>query len=395
MEYPGYVMIPPCVGLPDSMLAALSRAAEEWFASPERPRPSDDVVRHWDALIHEWVHDPKLPLLVRKSADRGCEQEHAGSGRVIVCTDNSPAHWALASAISGDKPDVRQLLEALESGEWPVVFALSKVEAAKLPRYRGVMARSKLGKALNVAGWKVCHTHGVADGSRGADLEKLPLAALIEHSRRFLSPSNMFVVPNSHAGFGELREVREVFAGATTGKVQPACLTGDRNENVVREQAGADDQNSPGSAQRRWQVVPPIGEAIALPEVVALASGPDPGTKPIVSNRQGRTFVRYSRTRVWLDRDAWEALTKPDDVLVQRVRYPGKPIYAVALTRSELETVFGEVRHSESWNTVRCYHFPVEPPAIRSFRIVEDQGCSESRPGTPVSPTERQSLDVR
>jgi hypothetical protein len=205
-------MIPVCTGLPSTIGSAVTRAGEEWFASPNRPRLSDDVARHWDALIENWVCDSKYPLLVRKSANRGCEQLHSASGRVVVCTDNSPAHWTLAGAISGRKPTLAELLAALESGEWPVVFAISKAKAAKLGRYRGVLARSKLGKALNVGGWKVCHIDGVADGSRGADVEALPLPALMEHSRRLLSPSNMFVVPTSHAGLGELPEVRDVFA---------------------------------------------------------------------------------------------------------------------------------------------------------------------------------------
>lgn len=207
-------MIPACTGLPGSIRSAVTRAAEEWLVSPQRPRPTEDSAQHWDSLIETWIRDPRCPLLVRKSGNRGCEHPHTKSGRVVVCTDNSPAHWTLAAAIGGERPTVADLLAALESGEWPVVFALSKAEAAKLPRYRGIMARSRRGKALNVSGWKVCHILGVAEGSRGCDLEALSVDALVEHSRRFLSPSNMFVVPNSHAGFGELPEVRAVFGRA-------------------------------------------------------------------------------------------------------------------------------------------------------------------------------------
>ncbi len=205
-------VIPSCSGFPEVIRSSVVRAAEAWFVSPERPRPTSDVVSHWDSLVDEWVSDARFPLLVRKSGNRGCEHQHASSGRTVVCADNSPAHWTLAMALAGEKPTLNALLRALESGEWPVVFALSKAEAAKLPRYRGVLARSTRGKALNVAGWKVCHIRGVADDSRGADLDGLSTESLMEHSRRFLAPSNMFLVPNSHAGFGELPEVREVFA---------------------------------------------------------------------------------------------------------------------------------------------------------------------------------------
>jgi hypothetical protein len=206
----------PCGGFPQVIRASVIDAAEAWFVSPERPRPAPAVLSYWDRLVEEWLSDPRFPLLVRKSGSRGCEHSHASSGRTVVCADNSPAHWTLAMALAGETPTVDELLQALESAAWPVVFALSKADAAKLPRYRGVMARSARGKALNVAGWKVCHIRGVADESRGADLDGLSIQSLVEHSRRFLAPSNMFLVPNSHAGFGELPEVLEVFARHAT-----------------------------------------------------------------------------------------------------------------------------------------------------------------------------------
>lgn len=209
-------MIPSCGGLPPVIRSSVVDAAEAWFASPERPRPAPAVLSYWDRLVDEWLSDSRYPLLLRKSGSRGCEHSHASSGRTLVCADNSPAHWTLAMALAGEKPTLDDLVQALDSGSWPVVFALSRADAAKLPRYRGVMARSPRGKALNVAGWKVCHIRGVADASRGADLDSLSIESLVEHSRRFLAPSNMFLVPNSHAGFGELPEVLEVFARRTT-----------------------------------------------------------------------------------------------------------------------------------------------------------------------------------
>lgn len=172
-------------------------------------------MRHWDALVAEWIDNPRCPLLVRKGGDRGVEHRHA-SGRTVVCVDNSPAHWTLASAIREARPTCRDLLSALESGEWPVVFALSKAEAAKLPRYRGFLARSTAAKALNQGEWKVCHIDEVGLGQKGA-VGDIGLSTLREHCRRLLAPSNMFLVPNSHAGFGELPEVVAAFRRARLG----------------------------------------------------------------------------------------------------------------------------------------------------------------------------------
>ena len=175
----------------------------------ERPRPAPEVVGHWDALVAEWIANPRCPLLIRKSGDRGVEHRHP-SGRAVVCVDNSPAHWTLASAIRGERPSCAQVLAALEIGEWPVVFAMSKAEVAKLPRYRGVLARSKAAKALNDGEWKVCHIDEVGMRAKGSVTE-MSITTLREHCRRLLAPSNMFVVPNTHAGFGELPEVVAAF----------------------------------------------------------------------------------------------------------------------------------------------------------------------------------------
>jgi hypothetical protein len=79
-------------------------------------------------------------------------------------------------------------------------------------------------------------------------------------------------------------------------------------------------------------------------------------------------LVAYARTRVYVDRDAWEML--PDDgVLLMQVRPTGGTAYSLAFTSAELEAVFGEVRNTRSWDEARCYHFPKPPSAISAFRV--------------------------
>ena len=117
-----------------------------------------------------------------------------------------------------------------------------------------------------------------------------------------------------------------------------------------------------------WQTTPPRGSATALPAVRALAQGHDPGTSPTRLTIDGRVYVTSSRTRLYLDREAWEMLPA-NGVLVQRIRPSGRPHFTIALTRDELEAVFGSVRSTKSWQTVRCYHFKQLPPAVWSFRV--------------------------
>jgi hypothetical protein len=92
------------------------------------------------------------------------------------------------------------------------------------------------------------------------------------------------------------------------------------------------------------------------------------GVDPRLIQRQGVSIVVYSRTRVYLDRDAWEMLPR-DGVLLMQVRPTGERTFSLAFTATELAAVFGEVRATKSWDRARCYHFPKAPPAISAFRV--------------------------
>jgi len=107
------------------------------------------------------------------------------------------------------------------------------------------------------------------------------------------------------------------------------------------------------------------------PTVVAAARIWDSNRHPRLTERSGLPIVSYCRTRVYLDRDAWEMLP-PDGVLLMRVQPADAPRFVLALTADELEEAFGEVRATASWRDARCYHFPSEPPAARAFVVNVD-----------------------
>lgn len=208
--------IPPAGPLPQEVSQAIQAAAHAWRDSPARPRVSPAVLGHWDRLVDDWLRTPSAPLLVRKGKPRGVEQQHR-SGRVVVAVDNSPAHWALGSAILGLTPTLHDVLADLEIGELPVAFALTAAECREEPRYTGALARSAIGKLLNKGLWKVCHIEQVGIGTRTA-ITDLSLDVLHHHFASLMKPRNMFVVPKTHGGFGELPEVIEVMgADASSG----------------------------------------------------------------------------------------------------------------------------------------------------------------------------------
>lgn len=132
---------------------------------------------------------------------------------------------------------------------------------------------------------------------------------------------------------------------------------------------------------KRWHFIPRQGETVNDPVIRTVAEEPDPGSEPARREIYGRTIITYSRTRLYFDRNAWDALPAKG-VLVLRIRPRKQKAFALALTKWEMETCFGEVCQTKSWERHRCYHFAMLPPAAEAFRVPEKQA---ERPRTEAS----------
>ena len=187
--------------LPTDMAELVRRLAHLWAEEPSRPRPTLQVLEHWDSLIDRWSCEPSLPLYIRKyDNNRGSVISHP-SGRSIVPTDNSPAQWAFAQAVLGERPSFGDLRRLIAADRVPVAMILpAKEEAA-------ATYRCTLGKGVNpnAYGWKVAHVDAVGLSSR-TDLLELPENTIQSHFRRLMTPRNMFAIPLRYAGLGELLE---------------------------------------------------------------------------------------------------------------------------------------------------------------------------------------------
>ena len=172
----------PCPSpLPDELLDPIRQFAHLWLSSPARPSPDHQIAASWDGLLDEWVNSD-LPLFIRRSTLPRGSIVHHESGRKLVPSDNTPAHWALSQALEGLVPT----LDGLRSGirQIPVAFALKKSEREKSD-YTAKSADVR----LNAQGWKVCHIDPVKLG-RGS-VETRSVSELKAHFLRFMSPSNM------------------------------------------------------------------------------------------------------------------------------------------------------------------------------------------------------------
>src|SRR5262245_31532107 len=95
-----------------------------WACSALRPRVSASVRQGWSALLDAWITEVDFPLFVRRAgAGRGRVLRHE-TGRPIVPTDNSPAHWALSLALRETVPTLAEIREWLARDAVPVAMVL-------------------------------------------------------------------------------------------------------------------------------------------------------------------------------------------------------------------------------------------------------------------------------
>jgi len=200
----------PNANLPPGVSAGLRQLALVWKDSNHRPAVESLALQHWTDLIEGWIADETLPLLVRKTGMRGSVIAHK-TGRDLVPVDNAPANWVLSSALAGKRPTLAEVIDDLEASRLPIAMMLKKAER-EAARYLGTQRAKMDPPNLNTLGYKVCHIEPVGLGK--LQLQTEPITTLAEHMRLFLSPKNMFVVPKTHAGLGELPEFLAAFSNA-------------------------------------------------------------------------------------------------------------------------------------------------------------------------------------
>lgn len=164
------------------------------------------MLTHWDGLLDAWVAAEDLPLYVRKASNnRGHALRHP-SGRVVVPTDNSPAHWSSVLAFQGAKPTLDDVRRLVQEDRVPVAMVISRAEK------EGATYRCTRGDVPNPnqLGWKVAHIDDVGLGYGGHILD-VTLPVLAAHHKRFLAPSNIFLVPKDYAGVAETPDFIEAF----------------------------------------------------------------------------------------------------------------------------------------------------------------------------------------
>jgi len=185
----------------------IKKLAQDWWNDSNRPRIKKDVLDHWQEELEKWSKDKNLPLFIRKQGiGRGKEIIHAPSGRRIITADNSPAWWSYGLTLNGYKPSISKIKHEIDNDHIPIAWTLPKADQKK--------ATYKCTLKDKSTGWKVCHINPVRLGR--IDLQEKPIEFFIDHFIRFISPSNIFLLPKALGPLGEqedfLAEIKKLMS---------------------------------------------------------------------------------------------------------------------------------------------------------------------------------------
>lgn len=164
--------------------------------------PSNEIINSWQEIINEWLENNSLPLFVRKGGEtRGKKIEF--SGRQIITTDNTPAHWVFKNLVLENLSfNIKEIENLINSNNFPISFIRKKSEYETL--LDGMVANSKT--RLNNLGWKLAHIERVAM-KRG---ENITLQDYKNHHSKFLNLSNIYLIDKQFSGLAEVNLFNEI-----------------------------------------------------------------------------------------------------------------------------------------------------------------------------------------
>lgn len=210
--------------------ASLFDLGRSWRVSSLRPYPSKEQIIFWDELVREWANKPDIPLFVRnysKSNNNRGSITYGFSGREFITVDNSPAQWLYVMACDDHKILLNEILVLLKTGKIPVAMILPAEEKRKAV-YCG-----SLGKTLNTQklGWKLAHIDQIGEGLSKIKISTSKESFLEDHFKKFMSPSNMFVIPKEYAYLAE----NKLFLEGFISEEDDSSLIVDDGNNLIDE----------------------------------------------------------------------------------------------------------------------------------------------------------------
>jgi hypothetical protein len=185
-----------CPSIPSDVSDSLRRlSASLEAAGLIRTIPNSQA---WDTVINEWQDAKDLPLLVRRGGHpEMCMNIQHRSGRYLVPTDNSPAHWLVMQCFSCENPSLAYVRSHVK--EIPMTMRMSKADSKDCDYSKTLDELDHAGSF----GWYLAHVDRVGLG-RIKELTNADLGSLKQHFVRLMSPTNMRLISRQVSGLAEI-----------------------------------------------------------------------------------------------------------------------------------------------------------------------------------------------
>lgn len=159
--------------------------------------PDSTTIKQWDTTLKHWIDDKDMLLFARKGGQtRGTKYQNS-FGRLIMTTDNTPAHYVFKTLVFDKKKlNKKDIHVLLSTNKFPISFIRKKNEYDTL--HDGMVATSSV--RLNEKGWKLAHIDRIAL-KRGSNLLQDDYNI---HHFKFLSLDNMYLIDKAFSGLAEV-----------------------------------------------------------------------------------------------------------------------------------------------------------------------------------------------
>lgn len=187
----------------NKIILNLSKLFELLLAENKIIFPSIKQQKHWERVLEQWIKDHTIPLFARKASGiRGQTMEHIRE-RVIIKTDNTPAHWVFRNCVlNSELPIVSRVKKELDERKFPIAIMIKKTEKEFLIKSQVAAKEFRLGKEKLY----VAHLEKVAL-PRNLNLS---MEQFINHHRRFLSLQNMYAIDIDFYGLTHIKIFNDI-----------------------------------------------------------------------------------------------------------------------------------------------------------------------------------------
>jgi hypothetical protein len=165
--------------------------------------PSETQINQWEDVLDAWCNDRSMKLFVRQTSKPKGAPIINNLGRIIIRTDNTPAHWVYRKfVLNNEIPSLIDIKKELDERTFKIAIIIKQTEKEYI--LKSEVAKKEL--TLGNDNWKIAHIVQIKlPGNK-----TLPLSEYINHHKRFLSLKNIYLIKKEFSGLAEVKRFNDI-----------------------------------------------------------------------------------------------------------------------------------------------------------------------------------------